>query len=61
MMCCNHCAVLYLHSSGEVLEEVLTVVSRLGAPLQLTVGALVVKVACYSWMEHILQKNIKFR
>ncbi|KAF0304276.1 Coiled-coil domain-containing protein 142 [Amphibalanus amphitrite] len=45
---------------GEVLEEVLSVVSRLGTPLQLTVGALVVKVACYAWMEHIVQKNIKF-
>ena len=50
-----------LSFTGEVLEEVLTVVSRLGVPLQLTVGALVVKVACYSWMDHIIQKNIKFR
>ncbi|XP_037091399.1 coiled-coil domain-containing protein 142-like [Pollicipes pollicipes] len=44
----------------DVLEEVLRAVCQLGGSLQLTVGGLVVKVACHSWMEYIIQHNIKF-
>ncbi|KAB7500155.1 Coiled-coil domain-containing protein [Armadillidium nasatum] len=45
---------------GTVLEPVLDAVTRLGVQLQKRAGSTILKVVCYSWLEHVKAQKIKF-